>query len=62
MYQTEAPETYRRDWRTALGALRKLLANGNDTTQVFIIMRALNGAATPDNYRRLLRTEAGSER
>lgn len=60
MYQTEARETYKRDWRTALSALRKLLKNGDDTTQVFIIMRALNGAATPKNYQRLLRTEAGA--
>lgn len=60
MYQTQAAETYKRDWRTAFGALRKLLANGDDTTQVFIIMRALNGAATPKNYEKLLRTEAGA--
>ncbi|PAX07607.1 Coq4 family protein [Sphingomonas lenta] len=60
MYQTEARETYKRDWRTALSALRKLLKNGDDTSQVFIIMRALNGAATPKNYGRLLRTEAGA--
>ena len=32
--------TGRRDWRTAFDAIRKLLANGDDTTQVFRIMRA----------------------
>lgn len=34
--------TGRRDWRTAFDALRKLLANGDDTGQVFRIMRSLN--------------------
>ncbi|HEX8381756.1 MAG TPA: Coq4 family protein [Sphingomonas sp.] len=60
MYQTQAADTYKRDWRTAISALRKLLANGDDTTQVFVIMRALNGAATPKNYERLLKTETGA--
>ena len=60
MYQTQATDTYKRDWRAALGALRKLLANGDDTAQVFIIMRALNGASTPKNYHRLLRTPEGA--
>ncbi|WP_375427272.1 Coq4 family protein [uncultured Sphingomonas sp.] len=60
MYQTQAVGTYKRDWRTAIAALRKLLANGDDTTQVFIIMRALNGAATPKNYERLLRNPDGA--
>lgn len=60
MYQTKALDTYKRDWRTAWRALRKLLADGDDTTQVFVIMRALNGASTPNNYHRLLRTPAGA--
>ena len=60
MYQTQAADIYKRDWRTALGALRKLLANGDDTTQVFVIMRALNGDSTPKNYHRLLRTPEGA--
>ncbi len=60
MYQTQAVDTYKRDWRTAIGALRKLLANGDDTTQVFVIMRALNGASTPQNYHRLLQTPDGA--
>jgi ubiquinone biosynthesis protein COQ4 len=49
----------RRDWRTAFDAIRKLLANGDDTTQVFRIMRALNVGNAPMNYARLIATEAG---
>lgn len=60
MSQTKTPVTYKRDWRTALGALRKLLSNGDDTTQVFIIMRALNGESTPRNYHRLLKSPRGA--
>ncbi|HEX7849361.1 MAG TPA: ubiquinone biosynthesis protein, partial [Sphingomonas sp.] len=33
--------TGKRDWKTAFSSIRKLLANGDDTTQVFKIMRAL---------------------
>lgn len=51
--------TYRRDWRTAFGALRKLLANGEDTHQVFVIMRALNGPSTPRGYDRLVKADGG---
>lgn len=51
--------TGRRDWRTAFDAIRKLLANGDDTQQVFRIMRALNANNAPDNYARLLATEEG---
>jgi ubiquinone biosynthesis protein COQ4 len=49
----------RRDWRTAFDAIRKLLANGDDTTQVFRIMRALNVGAGPKNYARLIATAEG---
>lgn len=49
----------RRDWRTAFDAIRKLLANGDDTQQVFRIMRALNVGNAPMNYARLIATEAG---
>ena len=45
----------RREWGTAFGALRRLLANGDDTEQVFRIMRALNGDTTQRSYRKLLR-------
>ncbi|MES2441974.1 MAG: Coq4 family protein [Pseudomonadota bacterium] len=44
----------KRQWGTALAALRRLLADGDDTSQVFRIMRALNGDVTQRNYRRLL--------
>lgn len=49
----------RREWGTALAALRRLLANGDDTVQVFRIMRALNGDTLARNYRRLLTTANG---
>ena len=48
-----------RDWRTAWDAIRKLMANGDDTTQVFRIMRALNVGNAPMNYARLLGTAQG---
>jgi len=51
--------TGRRDWKTAFEAIRKLLANGDDTTQVFRIMRALNVGNAPMNYARFLGTEEG---
>ncbi|MGN6620750.1 MAG: Coq4 family protein, partial [Sphingomonas sp.] len=51
--------TGRRDWRTAFDAIRKLLANGDDTTQVFRIMKALNVGNAPMNYARLIATEEG---
>lgn len=51
--------TGRRDWRTAFAAIRKLLANGDDTAQVFRIMRALNVGNGPRNYARLIATAGG---
>lgn len=51
--------TGRRDWRTAFDAIRKLLADGDDTTQVFRIMRALNVGNSPMNYARLIATAEG---
>ncbi|MWL86765.1 MULTISPECIES: Coq4 family protein [unclassified Cupriavidus] len=50
---------YRRDLPTAFQAIRKLMADGNDTEQVFRIMRALNGPSMPRNYGRLLSTPDG---
>ncbi len=44
----------RRDWKSAWTALRALMANGDDTVQVFRIMRALNADTAQKNYRRLL--------
>jgi ubiquinone biosynthesis protein COQ4 len=47
------------DWGHALRSLRRLLADKEDTTQVFEIMRALNGSATAKAYHRLLVTPQG---
>src|ERR1700754_4909167 len=47
------------EWGRALRALRRLLADSEDTTQVFEIMRALNGRANARSYHRLLTTDAG---
>jgi ubiquinone biosynthesis protein COQ4 len=49
----------RRRWGVALKALRRLLADKEDTGQVFEIMAALNGGATARNYQRLLATPDG---
>lgn len=49
----------RRDWRTAFDAIRKLLNNGDDTTQVFRIMHALNAGNAPMNYAKFIATEDG---
>jgi ubiquinone biosynthesis protein COQ4 len=47
------------DWVHAFRSLRRLLADKEDTTQVFEIMRALNGASTARGYLRLLETPHG---
>jgi ubiquinone biosynthesis protein COQ4 len=49
----------KRDWPTAFTALRRLMANGDDTVQVFRIMRALNADTSHKNYRKLLGTVEG---
>jgi ubiquinone biosynthesis protein COQ4 len=49
----------KREWGIALSALGRLLANGDDTAQVFRIMRALNGDVTQRNFRRLMATPNG---
>jgi ubiquinone biosynthesis protein COQ4 len=49
----------RLDWGRALRAVGRLLADKEDTVQVFEIMRALNGASTARGYRRLLATAEG---
>jgi ubiquinone biosynthesis protein COQ4 len=46
---------------TALRAFRRLIADKEDTAQVFEIMRALTGRSTPNGYARLLRTPGGGE-
>lgn len=43
----------------AFKALRRLIADKEDTVQVFEIMRALTGDAIPKGYRRLLSTPEG---
>src|SRR5258706_9012689 len=56
----EAPlERPRRRWGAALKALRRLLADKEDTGQVFEIMAALNGDSAGKGYRRLLTTPTG---
>jgi ubiquinone biosynthesis protein COQ4 len=48
-----------RDWKSALSAIRKLIADKEDTAQVYAIMHALNGAAYEVDYVRLLETPDG---
>ena len=52
-------EPLKRDWKTALSALKNLMANGDDTVQVFRIMRALNAGASQKNYRKLITSLEG---
>ena len=61
MTSSASPTPYKRDFPTAFGAIRKLLADGNDTTQVFVIMRSLNGPVPRQNYARLMQTPAGRQ-
>lgn len=51
--------TNKRDWRAAFAAMRKLLADPNDTVQVFRIMGALNGASSKWGYNKLVATPEG---
>ena len=53
------PVAAKREWGRALRALRRLLADNEDTAQVFEIMRALNGRANVRAYHRLLATPGG---
>lgn len=53
------PMSTRLDWGHAWRSLQKLLADKEDTRQVFEIMRALNGSATAKGYHRLLTTSEG---
>jgi ubiquinone biosynthesis protein COQ4 len=59
--ETPAPRSGRPklDWIHAVRSLRRLLADKEDTTQVFEIMRALNGTATARGYLKLLETGQG---
>jgi ubiquinone biosynthesis protein COQ4 len=47
------------EWGQALRSLRRLLNDKEDTTAVFEIMRALNGAATAKAYHRLIESPKG---
>jgi ubiquinone biosynthesis protein COQ4 len=47
------------DWRRGVRALRRLIANKEDTSQVFEIFQALNGNAYARDYARLLSTAEG---
>jgi len=49
----------RSDWRGAFTALRRLLADADDTTQAFKLMRALNAGSTRKGFARLLTTAEG---
>jgi ubiquinone biosynthesis protein COQ4 len=49
----------RRDWAGAFRAVRKLLADPDDTVQVFRVMAALNAGSSERNYNRLLTTPEG---
>jgi ubiquinone biosynthesis protein COQ4 len=52
-------DAYRLDFPRALRAVRKLIANKEDTQQVFEIMRALAGKSGPRGYAKLLSTPEG---
>ncbi|MDR3508281.1 MAG: Coq4 family protein [Caulobacteraceae bacterium] len=54
-----AGDSFRLDWMRAWRALRRLLADKEDTVQVFEIMRALSGKSVPNGYQRLLRAPEG---
>jgi ubiquinone biosynthesis protein COQ4 len=47
------------DWPHAIRSVRRLLRDKEDTTQVFEVMRALNGASAARGYHRLLATPQG---
>jgi len=49
----------KRDWRGAFTAMKTLLADPDDTVQVFKIMRALNAGTAAKNYHRLISTVEG---
>lgn len=49
----------KREWGSAWRALRRLMANGDDTAQVFRIMRALNADSSQKNYRKLIGSAQG---
>lgn len=54
-----APPRNRVQWREALGGIRALIADPDDTAQVFRIIRALSGNAQEKNFQRFVRSEHG---
>jgi ubiquinone biosynthesis protein COQ4 len=52
-------ESYNLQPLRAARALRKLIADKEDTAQVFEIMRSLSGKSAPNGYRRLMSTAEG---
>ncbi|HVU21122.1 MAG TPA: Coq4 family protein [Rhizomicrobium sp.] len=59
MAATAVPANTTRDWRGAFRAVKTLLADPNDTVQVFKIMQALNAGTSAKNYLRLISTVEG---
>jgi ubiquinone biosynthesis protein COQ4 len=59
MAATSVLANTKRDWRTAFRAMKALLADPDDTVQVFKIMQALNAGTSAKNYRRLISTVEG---
>lgn len=53
------PMSTKMDWGHAWRSLQRLLADKDDTRQVFEIMRALNGSSTAQGYHRLLTLPEG---
>jgi ubiquinone biosynthesis protein COQ4 len=58
-YATPRQVSTKLDWSHAWRSLQKLLADKEDTRQVFEIMRALNGKSTAKGYIKLLETPEG---
>lgn len=51
--------SFKRDWKTAFTSVKALMADPDDTAQVFRIMRALNVDTAKAGYDRLLQTAEG---
>lgn len=59
MAATKTLANAKRDWRGAFRAMKTLLADPDDTVQVFKIMAALNAGTAEKNYHRLISTAEG---
>src|SRR5262245_9229905 len=57
--ETESWNSTKMDWGHAWRSLQRLLADKEDTRQVFEIMRALNGSSAAKGYHRLLASPQG---